>query len=499
MHTAVFCRAEISIKCTLQIYPVRTTTVIEFITFTRMSTNPRLFDAFAPVSREQWLQQIVKDLKGADYTETLTYATDDGILVHPFYTEEDCRHLSTDTPLFTHTGWEICEHISVREEKEANARLLHALNNGATALSLDVSDKVILPALLQDVGLPYIHVLFRVSGDSVVFARKLNDYLHACDWDRSVLQITVDADCIHRALTTGNWRLSKQEDIDCWQEANALLHPFRTIFADTTIYAEAGAPPALQLGYALAHLHEYIGLQASEDNKEMASRIEIAIAIGQDYFFEIAKLRALRKIYAQMAEAYGIYMPLYIHAVTTSRNLTRYDVHNNLLRTTTAAMAAVAGGCNSLTVTPFDAALHEPGDFSLRMARNIQLILQSESYLDKTADVAAGSYFIETLTHELAEKAWQYFTETEAAGGLIACMEKGVVVQAVESYAVAQQKRFAAGKEILVGINKFPHPADNPEITLPEKVPAPEITAFPPLVPSRLAAAAEEMRKKTTG
>jgi methylmalonyl-CoA mutase len=160
-------------------------------------------------------------------------------------------------------------------------------------------------------------------------------------------------------------------------------------------------------------------------------------------------------------------------------------------------MAAAIGGCNSLSVLPFDAAYNNSNEFAERMARNIQLILKSESYFDKIADASAGTYFIEELTEQLAEKAWSYFVEIEKGGGFIASLKKGTVQSKIKQFAAIKQTQFDEGKEVLVGTNKFPDAKENKKDKLDSIVWGDEKatgTTIEPLSMLRLSAANEKQR-----
>lgn len=456
-----------------------------------MDAKEHLFDAFPATSKEQWIQQVIKDLKGGDFNSLLTYTSRDGITIQPFYTTEDLAVYSERKPLFAHTDWEVCEEIIVvpGTEQEANKKALYALEHGATGLVLRVQSDVALATLLQDIGMEYIRLRFVLQENISAFDAQLSTYISGKGLDVHALNLAISYDPIRRLLDSGNWEPMAER-------SNFLQHIKDTqgahnLCIEGTIYHNAGAAPAHELACILAHANEY--LQWSDAH---TTRVEIAIAVGPDYFFEIAKLRALRKVWALLTAAYNINDVLSIHAVTATRNLTLYDTHNNLLRTTTEAMAASIGGCDSLVVKPFDCFYNAPNAFSGRLARNIQLLLKAESYIDKVADVAAGSFFMETLTEQLAEKAWNLFQTIESEGGFIAALEKGSIQNSIEESAAAQQQRFDEEKEVLVGTNKFPDKGQlmADKVTGIHTVTLPEGTLIRPLMEKRLSNAAEQER-----
>jgi methylmalonyl-CoA mutase len=217
----------------------------------------------------------------------------------------------------------------------------------------------------------------------------------------------------------------------------------------------------------LAHAHEYL-VTLSNQNISYKKPFYFTVAVGSDFFGEIAKLRALRKLWVLLAQAYNILKEIHIHCETSLLNKSSLDANNNMLRTTTEGMSAVIGGCNSLTIHPYNTGFESQTDFSDRMARNQQLILKEESYLHHTADMGAGSYYIEKLTDELAGKAWEEFKEIENKGGFLACLKSNFIQNKIQEQADNLIKQFNNGELVLVGVNKFQNAK--------EKVPEPKIT-----------------------
>jgi len=457
-----------------------------------MAANDHLFDAFPATTKEQWIQQVIKDLKGGDFNTILNYTSRDGIVIHPFYTEEDLAKYSERKPLFSHTDWEVGEELAVEDEAAANKKALQALESGATSLVFRVQSAVSLEVLLQEIGIEYIQLQFILQEGIGEFDTQLSSYLSAKKLDRSALNLIVSYDPIHQLVETGSW-LEAAEQAAFIKHINSAKGA-RNCCINGAIYHNAGASPAYEIACIAAHANEYFQWM-----EKPGVPVQVQVAVGPDYFFEIAKLRALRKVMTLLAAAYETEMDICFHAETATRNLTLYDTHNNLLRTTTEAMAATIGGCNSLVVKPFDCFYNAPNEFSSRLARNIQLLLKTESYFDKVSDVAAGSFFIEELTEQLAEKAWSLFQDIEANGGFIASLQNGTIQQTIEESAALQQERFTEGKEVLVGTNKFPdmaqHMADKATGLAPEANLA--TTMIKPLSAQRLSRRAERERLQT--
>ena len=457
--------------------------------------DKKLFEEFPAVSAEQWIQQVVKDLKGESFDEKLKYVSADGISIDPFYTAENLTKYNECKPLFSHSDWEVCDRIVVKDEKKANNKALNALNNGASGLVFHVSSTVELDILLNEIQIEYIAVQFVLTEGAIAFSEKLNAYISSKKIDAKKLNMVVNVDPIGMLAKTGESKGDKNEPAAIFSADNSM----RTINVNAAVYQNAGASQGYEIACALAHLNEYINVfkDSNIEPSVLANKIQINIAVGPDYFFEIAKLRAYRKVFALLFEEYNIAGEIYMHAETSFRNLTVFDAHNNLLRSTTEAMAASIGGCNSLTVLPFDAAYSESNDFAERMARNIQLILKSESYFDKIADASAGTYFIEELTEQLAEKAWNYFMEMEKDGGLTASLEKGKIQSKIKQFAAMKQEAFDSGKEVLVGTNKFPDTKENKKDKQDSIVWGNEAATgktIEPLTALRLSAANEQQR-----
>jgi methylmalonyl-CoA mutase len=213
------------------------------------------------------------------------------------------------------------------------------------------------------------------------------------------------------------------------------------------------------LAYGLAHANEY--LNHFDPSKQNASPpITFTVAVGSNYFFEIAKIRALRMLFASLASAYNTPTTCHIIALPSRRNKTLYDYNVNMLRTTTECMAATLGGANSVCNLPYDALYHKSNEFGERIARNQLLILKNESYFDAVSNPADGSYYIETLTNQLAEKALELFKSIEKGGGLLSQLKEGTLQKKIKESAQKEQDWFDEGKIVLLGTNKYPNKAD---------------------------------------
>ena len=210
-----------------------------------------------------------------------------------------------------------------------------------------------------------------------------------------------------------------------------------------------------QLAYTLAHVNEYFNRVPT-----ISKPITIEVSVGTNYFFEIAKLRALRILFKTLAAEYNHTLDCHIIAVPTKRNKTLYDYNVNMLRTTTECMSAILGGANAISNSPYDALYHKNNEFGDRISRNQLLVLKQESYFDKVNNPADGTYYIESLTSQLAEKALELFKKIETKGGLITLLVEGTIQRKINESAQKEQELFDSGKEVLLGTNKYPNKND---------------------------------------
>jgi methylmalonyl-CoA mutase len=249
-------------------------------------------------------------------------------------------------------------------------------------------------------------------------------------------------------------------DIFAW--CGEHMPKFNTISVSGYHIHEAGASADLELGYTLADGLEYLrtAIQAGLDVDKVAGRMSFFFAVGMNFFTEIAKLRAARLLWAKIVKAFGARqdksLALRTHCQTSGWSLAAQDPYNNVVRTCLEALAAVLGGTQSLHTNALDEAIALPTEFSARIARNTQLILQEESHVTHAADPLAGSYYVEWLTDQLARKAWALIQEVEALGGMTKAIEAGLPKLRIEEAAARRQAAIDSGRETIVGVNKYP-------------------------------------------
>jgi len=244
----------------------------------------------------------------------------------------------------------------------------------------------------------------------------------------------------------------------------------------------------------MAHANEYLNHMA---DKGMQSSICFKVAIDTNYFFEIAKIRALRLLYASLAKEYAISERCHIIAVPTRRNKTVYDYNTNMLRTTTECMSAVLGGANMVCNMAYDAIYRKENEFGDRISLNQLLLLKNESYFDKVDNAADGAYYIESVTSQLAEKALLLFKDIEKKGGFLKQLKAHTIQRKIQESAEKSQALFNAGEEVLIGTNRYSNENDKMKDTV-ERYPFLKTnirkTLIPPILEKRLAEAIEQKR-----
>ncbi|MCF4101383.1 methylmalonyl-CoA mutase subunit beta [Gillisia sp. M10.2A] len=447
-----------------------------------------LFQEFDEVSAKEWKQKIQFDLKGADYNEKLIYNSRDGISIKPFYNAEDVKEpANIDSP----SQWNICEKIYVASVEKSNKRARKVLEKGAESLWFIIpSEETDLEALFNNIDLSStpIYLAFEFLADS--FVDKLNLFLKDKDH-----HIKLQIDIIGNLARSGNWYHNLKEDHAILDKIVSKSSYSSIISIDSGLYQNAGATIPQELAYALAHANEYLN-HFSEDVTRLGE-MQFLVASGTNYFFEIAKLRALRLLYASLAVEYGISETCHILAQPTKRDKTLYDYNVNLLRTTTQSMSAVLGGANAVYNLPYDAIYHKNNEFGDRIARNQLLVLKNESYFDKVSNAAEGAYYIESLTAQFAEKALEIFKEIENGGGFLKQLKEGIIQRKIAESASKEQELFDTGKLILIGTNKFKNPEDRMKQDLelyPFLKMDPRKTLLQPILERRLAEKLEKER-----
>ena len=446
-----------------------------------------LFDNFDPVSSKQWKQKIQFELDGADYNQTLIWNSPEDIQVKPFYHKDEFKGVAAVSTKAS--DFKICQNIFVHDLEKSNLRAIDSIQRGSQSIRFSIKEDTIdLQKLLKNIPLDRVTLYFNLSFLAVDFIKKIDQIAK-----NSNAKIFCILDPIGQLAKDGNW-FSTQE-----KNNFETLNLFSTATKDISIisingglYQNSGANMVQQIAYSLAHANEYFNRITTINQP-----IVFEISVGSNYFFEIAKLRALRLVFNAIAKEYNHNFDCHLLVSPTKRNKTIYDYNSNLLRTTTESMSAILGGANAIANLPYDALHQKDNEFSDRIARNQLLILKHESHFDKVNNPVDGSYYIETLTHQLAEKALTLFKDIEANGGFLKQLNEGIIKRKIQESADKEQELFDSGKEIIVGTNKY----SNPEDQMKEKLELfpfvkikPRKTLITPLIEKRVAENLERER-----
>ena len=486
----------------------------------------RLFAEFPATSTEAWETQLVKDLKGADYTKTLITSTREGIRILPYYRREDLKinqladNLPGEFPFIrgnkSNNNWLIRQDILVDNVVKTNNKAIDLMTKGVNSIGFLFSDKFQptvndIELLMENIHAESVEFNFMCGASSHKVLAIIEELVEKYKRNPEKINASVDFDPFMSFAFRGKL---------CQIENYAFIHAKQLVYASKSMpnvrvlavhghnLRNAGATVVQELAFSLAQGLEYIekltdlGLTADK----IASRIKFNFGVGSNYFMEIAKLRAARYLWAKALTAYDLEKQetarMHIHSVSTSWNKSVYDPYVNILRTSTEGMSAILGGTDSLSLSPFNMTYQIPTDFSERIARNQQLIFKEESFLDKVTDPAAGSYFIESLTNSLVKEAWNLFLQVDELGGYSEALQKGFVQEKIEMAALESKEAIATRKEIILGCNQYPNVNEsinemmNPDVfeELDLTISKPEIKT---LKQSRLSQEIERIRNRT--
>lgn len=440
---------------------------------------------FPPVSAAAWKQKIQVDLKGADYNETLLSKTNEGITIKPFYHADDFEKLTI--PL-SKEDFKICQKIIVSDEADANLKAIDATNKGADSVKFVAKKPFNAALLFKNLLGKKIEFHFDFDFLSETFIDELAELLK----NETVFY---NIDIVGKLARTGNWHKSLNDDFKTL-ETIVSKHPAAFILGiNAHIYQNAGANTVQQVAYALAVANEYL----TRFGAEIAQKIQFNFTVGNNYFFEISKIRAFKYVYNLMLSQYDTNANAIVFAEPSLRNKTIYDYNVNMLRTTTESMSAILGGANTISNCAYDAVFHDSNDFGDRIARNQLLILKEESYFKQAQHFATDSYYIESITKQLAEKALVVFKEIEKGGGFLSQLKEGIIQRKIKEQAQKEQAQFDAGELVLLGTNKYPNTQDRMKHDLqanPFVARNPQKTLIIPIIPTRLAEKLEQKRLK---
>ena len=444
--------------------------------------NNKLFTEFPPVSTEKWEEVINKDLKGADYEKKLVWKTIEGFKVKPYYRAEDLDHidyLNSNPNQFPFTRgkqsdsntWDIRQDIREKDPAKANALALDALKRGATAIGFcakQIETEEQMATLLNGIYLSAVTIHFNCCASKFINTLRLFVAVARKNgFDTTQFRGSVNFDIYSYALRHGKFWGSEDSDLDEAAElvsfAQKELPAFRVLSVGGTLFNNAGSNIVQELGFSLAAANELMAKLSERgiSPDTIANNIVFNLAIGGNYFMEIAKIRAARLLWSKIVEQYKPASPdackAFINSTCSTWNLSIFDPYVNMLRTTTETMSAAIAGADSISTAPFDITFKEADDFSYRIARNQQLLLKEESYLDKIVDPAAGSYYIENLTDSIAQYAWQNFLTIEDKGGFANALRQGFVQDEIAKTAQQRDTEIATRRTTIIGTNQYPN------------------------------------------
>lgn len=462
-----------------------------------------LKDDFPVPAIEDWRTIVEPFLKGVPFEKKLCTRTYEEITLEPLY----FRSHRDSLPLDLYPGsdnrvrgnspegyigkeWDIAREIPAPLAEDFNTALLNDLNRGQNAVNLvpDTATLLAQDAHIADTGsvgdrgtslsaLPCIEkalkgidltaVGFYVDAgfSALPLLTLLNAYFIQQKIDPSKLCGAIDQDPLAYLARTGNLPFSLRDITGEIKEVLTWLNKhapgLKGLGVSMVPCHEGGANAVQELAWTLSTIVEYMNrlIDAGMNPEDVAGHLHITFGIGPFFFMEIAKIRAARLMIGNVLKEYGLKgngLNVTIHGRTAGHNQTLYDPYVNILRTTTEAFSAILGGVDSLHTNTFDErAVDYPSSFSRRVARNIQIILKDECHLDRLIDPAGGSYFVETLTHQLAGEGWTLFRETESRGGMSHALMSGWIQDRIKSTRLAREKDFRKRKRVIIGLNMY--------------------------------------------
>ncbi|WP_246140965.1 methylmalonyl-CoA mutase family protein [Bacillus marasmi] len=468
---------------------------------------------FPPVSTDEWKQKAEESLKGKS-VDSLSRSTYEDIRLKPLYTKEDLENkVVSEIPGFEDyrrginplgyatNEWKVAQTIPAGNVDEMKEMLITSFQKGQTAISFELSEKVLLeiPNILTDVfaSYPFSVNAKHYQADLLTLVQQLAE-------EKGKIEDVcgfIGLDPIAVAVETG-------ADIDTaydqWAKTisyNAEKLPnLKTILVDTTPYHNGGANAVQELAISLATGVEHIE-KLSERGlsiEHILEKMVFKFAIGSNFFMEMAKLRAARLLWSKLTEAYAVapeLRKLVISAETSPYTKTKYDPYVNLLRAGNEAFAAILGGIQYLHVSPFNEPEGKVNGFSDRIARNIQLVLKEEAHLKNVVDPAGGSWYIESLTNELAEKAWALFLEIDEKGGLVSALRSNWLQEQIQAVKEKRQKDIFTRKQSIIGTNIYANLAEEP-LQVQEANAAKQDGSFQTIAQERLAQPYEVLRSR---
>ncbi len=451
---------------------------------------PRLtFDEFEKPSYEVWREAAEKTLKGASFEKKLFTKTYEDITLKPVYNQDDIAELKNSENLpgfypylrgalaggYRDESWKIVQEIPYKSPADFNKAAKNDLARGVDALCIILDENygqhVNFINTLEEMetafdGIDLINtpLSFRAGEKTSAVAALLKAYCDKNGIDSQNICGAFNIDPIADLATKGDINASVEEKAEeiknLFDFCNANLPGFKVVGINTAPYFNAGSNSVQELGFAMATAADYLGnlVEAGLDINQIAPKFHFHMAIGPNYFMEIAKFRAARMLWSKIVKEFDgneESAKTRILGMTNKVNKSDLDPYTNMLRATSEVFSAAVGGCTGICVSSFDENLRVPNDFSRRIARNTQLVIKEETHINELADPAGGSYFVEKLTAEVAEAAWNIFREIEKAGGMAKALNDGIPQGMIKEIVTKRRKNIATRKDTLLGTNKY--------------------------------------------
>ena len=407
----------------------------------------RLFEEFDEVSSEQWKQKIESDLHKVNYNKNLVCHTLEGIDIKTFYHKD---YINSSPSIAHPKSWSYGEKIEIYNNYNGSVSIKKAISRGANSLYLELySEEINIEHLLEEypVNICFYFVCKKISETCI---KNLQNYTLT-----SNKNIVILVDPIEAYVNSGNWLNNQESDFKTLlKNKTSGFENFLSV--NLNIYQNAGANIVQQLAYALSHCNEY--LHYLKENSIDLLKLSIPVfqvAVGSNYFFEIAKIRALRLLWNTLADTYNLSKSCHIVATPSKRNKTIIEPETNSIRTSMECMSAILGGADMIYNLPHNGIYGNVDEESNKMALNQLLILYYECNMNQKISVVEGSYYITSLTKELAEKALKLFKTIEQKGGFLAQLEKGTIQKEIKESDNKEQQLFDNRKLTLVGVNNY--------------------------------------------
>lgn len=449
-----------------------------------MGAGALIHDAELPnAERQRWLALVEKALAGGSFEEKLVSHTDDAIRIEPLYDRAAAAEpLVRANP---RSPWIVSQRVDDPDIDRARSQALEDVAQGATGLSLVFEGAPnafgyglprtaeALEAVLDGVPLNRVQVRIDAHPWSRAVADWLVAFLSKRRSDPAKLNLSFGID--PAAIFAGTGRLRMSIEALKASMPQSLAHFFSIgvpgvlLEADGRVFHNAGATETQELGTMMASAVSYLRMfeEARQPLVYAAPHIGFALSVDQDQFVSMAKIRALRRLWARVQEACSIpASTASIHAETSFRMMTTMDPETNILRTAIAGFAAAAGGADSISILPHTITHGLPAGFARRVARNAQLIMANESHIDHVADPACGSGAVEALTTELCEAAWEEFQRIEAEGGVLSSLQQGHIQRRVQAASARRNAAYQAGERAIIGTTLYPSSSERAVETL---------------------------------